>query len=121
MSWTSILFLAVLLVALMLIRRVGQISVNTAAAYLREGAIVIDVRTGAEFNAHHLRQAVHIPLDQIETLVPARIPNKDQILLLHCQSGMRSEAARKKLMRLGYTRVFNLGSFARAARIVNRV
>jgi rhodanese-related sulfurtransferase len=39
-------------------------------------------------------------------------------VLLHCQSGMRSGLAMKKLKRLGYANVFNLGSYSRASHIV---
>jgi rhodanese-related sulfurtransferase len=40
------------------------------------------------------------------------------VLLLHCHSGMRSGMARKKLVALGYTHAFNLGSYSRAVQIV---
>jgi rhodanese-related sulfurtransferase len=40
------------------------------------------------------------------------------VLLLHCQSGARSGAAKKKLIALGCPNVFNMGSYARAERIV---
>jgi rhodanese-related sulfurtransferase len=40
------------------------------------------------------------------------------VLLVHCQSGMRSGEARKKLIAMGYPNVHNLGSYARAVSIV---
>jgi len=39
-------------------------------------------------------------------------------LLLHCLSGGRSGIARGQLRSLGYPNAFNLGSFARAEKIV---
>ena len=66
----------------------------------------------------HLPVAINIPLDEIETALPLRVKNKNQILLLHCASGMRSGMAKQKLKRLGCTNVFNLGSFGRAERIL---
>jgi rhodanese-related sulfurtransferase len=44
--------------------------------------------------------------------------DKNRALLLHCQSGMRSGVARKKLKALGYPNAFNLGSYRRAEEIV---
>jgi rhodanese-related sulfurtransferase len=47
------------------------------------------------------------------------VRDKNQALLLHCQSGVRSGVARKKLIALGYPNAFNLGSYGRAMQIVN--
>ena len=55
-------------------------------------------------------QAINIPLDEIEAGAPKRLKDKNQTLLLHCASGMRSGMAQRKLTGLGYTNVFNLGS-----------
>ena len=44
--------------------------------------------------------------------------DKNQTLLLHCASGMRSGIAKDTLKSLGYANVFNLGSLARARKIV---
>ena len=118
MNWTSILVALALLVLLFLFKRSGQISVKDAQTHLKNGALVIDVRTPAEFNSGHLPRAINLPLDQIETTLPHRVQDKDKILLLHCQSGMRSGVARKKLVALGYANAYNLGSHGRAAQIV---
>ncbi|HWG21823.1 MAG TPA: rhodanese-like domain-containing protein [Terracidiphilus sp.] len=118
MSWIGWLILACVVAAFLVVRRVGQISKKTAREYLAQGALVIDVRSNAEFQAKHLRSAIHIPLNEMESLAPRRARDKDQVLLLHCQSGSRSAAARRKLAQMGYTRPFNLGSYRRAARIV---
>ena len=58
-------------------------------------------------------------LDDIEVSLPRRVRDKNQALLLHCQSGMRSGVAKKKLKALGYANAFNLGSYGRAAQIVD--
>lgn len=117
-SWILLLVLVALLLALLLLKRGGQISAEAAADSLQKGALVIDVRSAGEFAARHLPGALNIPLDEVETATPRRVQDKNQILLLHCQSGLRSAAAQKKLTSLGYARVYNLGSYARAAQIV---
>lgn len=117
-SWILLLVLVALLLALLLLKRGGQISAEAAADSLQKGALVIDVRSAGEFAARHLPGALNIPLDEVETATPRGVQDKNQILLLHCQSGLRSAAAQKKLTSLGYARVYNLGSYARAAQIV---
>jgi len=62
---------------------------------------------------------MNIPLDDLETALPKRVPDKNQVLLLHCASGMRSGRAKSKLNGLGYMNAFNLGSYERAEKVVN--
>ncbi len=119
MDWTSVLIFAAIVVLFFLSNRVGLISAVAAKGHLKHGALVVDVRTLAEFNNGHLKRAINMPLDDIEMLAPQRVTDKRQVLLLHCQSGLRSGVARKKLVALGYTQAFNLGSYRRAARIAD--
>lgn len=117
-TWISIPIAIALLAGWLLAKRGGQISEKAAREYLRNGAMVIDVRSAGEFTAGHLPKAVNIPLSEIETVIWRKANAQDQVLLLHCQSGMRSSAATKRLHALGYANAFNLGSYARAAQIV---
>ena len=119
MDWTNWLIPAVIVIAFILLRRIGQISPAAARDHLKNGALVIDVRSPGEFAGGHLAQAVNMPVDQIDTLVPRRVKDHNQVLLLHCQSGMRSATAKRRLKALGYANAFNLGSYLRAQRIVN--
>ena len=119
MNWKTIVFITVIFVAFFLIKKAGQISTKNAREYLENGALIIDVRSPAEFGSGHLAQARNIPLDSIQTILPGQVKDKSQVLLLHCQSGVRSAAAARKLKALGYTNVFNLGSFSRARKIVD--
>jgi len=118
MNWLTVLIIAAVIVGIFLMKQAGQISARDALAGIKNGALVIDVRTAGEFNSGHLEQAINIPLDEIATTVPLRVQDKQQVLLLHCASGMRSGMAKTKLQGLGYTNAFNLGSFARARTIV---
>lgn len=120
MNLNFLLIIAAILVIIFMLKQAGQISAQAALAHLKSGALVIDVRSSGEFNSGHLAGAINIPLDEIETALPARITNKSQVILLHCQSGMRSGVARQKLKTMGYTNAFNLGSYGRAERILKR-
>jgi phage shock protein E len=119
MDWVLVAVVAVFALGYIFLRRSGQIAAQEADAWLNNGALVVDVRTPAEFNAHHLRGAINIPLDQIEATFPRRVPEKDQRILLHCQAGSRSAVAKRKLIALGYTNARNLGSYSRAARLID--
>jgi phage shock protein E len=118
MKWTTILIIAAILVAVFLLNKSGLISAKDAQAQLKNGALVIDVRSPGEFESGHLPGAINIPLDEIQTAMPRRVADKNQVLLLHCQSGMRSGMAKRTLKAMGYTNAFNLGSLSRAETLV---
>ena len=120
MNWTIALIIAAVVVVSFILKRVDQISPEDALAYLRNGALVIDVRSPGEFGSGHLAAAINIPLDEIETALPKRVKDKNQALLLHCASGMRSGAAKQKLKGMGYANSFNLGSYGRAEEIMGQ-
>ena len=119
MTLTSLSVVAAVLAILLLLKRNGQISPKIAGEYLRNGAVLIDVRSAGEFTAGHLPKAVNIPLSEIEAVIGRKVKDKNQVLLLHCQGGGRSGEARRKLKALGYANAFNLGSYERAAQIVS--
>lgn len=118
MQATTLLILAALFAVFLFYMRSGQISAKEAQAHLRNGALVVDVRTAAEYVSSHLPKALNLPLSELEAIVARHVPDRNQVLLLHCHSGMRSSAARKKLIALGYTHAYNLGSYRRAMEIV---
>jgi len=121
MNLTTILVIAAVVAVVFMLKTAGQISAKDALAHLKNGALVIDVRSPGEFNSGHLPTALNLPLDEIETALPRRVPDKNQVLLLHCQSGMRSGMAKKKLNGLGYANAFNLGSYGRAESILKQL
>ena len=56
------------------------------------GAIIIDVRTPAEFKTGHIRGAINIPVDQIK-LKTAELKKKNMPVITCCRSGARSGMA----------------------------
>ena len=120
MNWTTILVIVAIVAVIFMIKKSGQISAKDALEKLKTGALVIDVRSPGEFNSGHLAKAINIPLDEIETALPKRVNDKNQVLLLHCQSGMRSGVAKNKLKGMGYANAFNLGSYGRAESILKQ-
>jgi phage shock protein E len=118
MPWIPFLVVLVLALGYMYLKRSGQVSSKDAAEYLKNGAMIVDVRNPSEFEAGHLMRAQNMPLDRIEMLATSMIRDKNKPLLLHCSSGMRSSMAKKKLEALGYKNVYNLGSYERAGKII---
>lgn len=96
----------------------GELSEAEAREYLKRGAIVVDVRTVEEFQTKSLTNVINIPLDEVKTKFPTVVTNKSDVVLLHCRSGRRSGIAVEQLQTLGYTNVFNIGSFSKAEKIL---
>jgi len=100
--------------------RVEAIAPADAVAQVASGALVlIDVREGMELRASgKARGAVHVPLvvlgGKADPRHPEHLPalSPDRPVALYCASGARSQMAGQMLLRLGYARVYNLGSLA---------
>jgi phage shock protein E len=67
---------------------------------VKEGAMIIDVRSPAEFNGGHVKGAVNIPLQAIQSSFN-KIP-KNKVIITCCASGMRSGSAKSLLKTAGY-------------------
>ena len=78
---------------------------------IRANALLIDVRTPAEFDQGHLEGAVNIPYDQLEARIAELGDDRDREIVLYCRSGRRSGIAGKTLKKLGFTRVLDAGGY----------
>lgn len=79
---------------------------------VNDGAILIDVRSPAEYNLYHLNEAINIDYEQIENKITEAVPDKNQKIIVYCQSGSRSNTAANTLINLGYTNVYDLGAIS---------
>ena len=70
--------------------------------------MLVDVRSPQEFAENSINFAINIPLYDIQRKANVVLPNKDDIIVLYCQSGERSRKACGVLGRLGYTNLYNL-------------
>jgi phage shock protein E len=118
MNTILILTLAVVVVLFLVVKQLGQVKKGAAQEYLKNGALLIDVRSPGEYQSGHITNAINIPVGELEARIAKIAPNKDQVLLLHCASGVRSGMGTKTLKQMGYTKVYNLGSYGRAESIV---
>lgn len=77
---------------------------------LKEGAIILDVRTPGEYSQGHIKKSINIPVDQLTNNL-AKLKDKDKCIICCCASGMRSGSAKRILESNGYTNVFNGGGW----------
>jgi len=67
--------------------------------------IIIDVRTYTEYQEGHIKNAINIPLDELNTIKL----DKDTTIYVYCQSGNRSEMAIDLLQDLGFDKIYDMG------------
>jgi phage shock protein E len=77
---------------------------------LKNGGVIVDVRTKAEYLSGHIKGSKNIPLNSLGNNLN-KIKNKDMAVITCCASGMRSASARNLLQSYGYTNVYNGGGW----------
>lgn len=63
---------------------------------------ILDVRTTREYNRRHLKNAINIPLDVLNSKVNELEKEKEKLIIVYCKSGNRSVKASRILARNGY-------------------
>ena len=86
-----------------------KITAEEAQAMMSDDVIILDVRSQEEFDSVHIRNAILLPGNRLRDEAADTILNKDQIILVYCRTGIRSEIAAKELIDMGYTKVFDFG------------
>jgi len=84
-------------------------SVNYAQL-VKEGAIILDVRSKGEYAGGHIKGSINISVDQLGNHLN-KFKNKEQAIITCCASGMRSSSAKSILKSNGFTQVHNGGSW----------
>src|SRR6185503_10122369 len=75
---------------------------------VKEGAVLLDVRTPGEFDGGHIAEAINIPLQAIQAGPVQGLPaDKSAQIVTICLSGKRSMAALQLLRAQGYSKVSN--------------
>jgi phage shock protein E len=81
------------------------------AQLVKDGAIIVDVRSKGEFDGRHIKGSMNIPVDAIANNLN-KIKDKNRAIITCCASGMRSAAAKSVLKSNGYTQVHNGGGWS---------
>lgn len=85
-----------------------DISKEDLDSYIKEGATIIDVRSPQEYREGHVDGSICIPDYQIKRDIGKKVPNKDEIIVVYCSTGHRSQNCQRILENLGYTNVYNV-------------
>ena len=85
-------------------------SVNYAEL-VKEGAIILDVRSKGEFAGGHIKGSINISVDTLKSNLD-KLKNKNNPIITCCASGIRSASAKSILQANGYTKVYNGGGWS---------
>lgn len=88
-----------------------MINMDEAAAMMEAEPdhIIVDVRTAEEFAQGHIPGAINVPNEEIGTEQPDLLPDKEQLIMIYCRSGIRSKQASQKLVDMGYSNIVEFG------------
>ena len=89
---------------------VPEISVSTFRTMRSNGAppFVLDVRSPAEAEITNLGADLLIPVDELASRLSELSDYRDRPIVVHCQSGARSERAVRLLLEAGFSEAVNL-------------
>lgn len=80
------------------------------AELVKNGAVILDVRSRGEYIGGHIKGATNISLDTLRNNL-SKLKDKNQPIITCCASGMRSASAKNILKATGYTKVYNGGGW----------
>lgn len=78
---------------------------------VKNGAIILDVRSQVEFAGGHVKGAINIPVDVLSSNLSKLGNDKNKYIITCCASGGRSGVAKQILHASGYDNVHNGGGW----------
>ncbi len=82
------------------------------AAIQQQQALILDVRSPAEFQQEHVTGAHNITHTQVAQQIGDLTKDKEQTIVVYCRSGNRSAYAQQVLEAMGYKHIINGGGLA---------
>ena len=89
------------------------------AQLIKDGAVILDVRTKGEFSGGHIRGSVNIAVEQLSSNLH-KLKNKSKPIITCCASGSRSAMAKSVLKGRGVADVYNGGPWFRLQSKINK-
>ncbi len=71
--------------------------------------MILDIRNQEAYDTKHIANAVLLPSDEIKEKAAAVLPNKDQTILVYCNTGKNTAGVVAELVKMGYTKVYDMG------------
>lgn len=90
---------------------VEKIETSVAWDQIRQGALLVDVRSAEEFAKGHLEGALNIPHTEVVSRLNEFGADKNRQVVVYCRSGRRSGLAREVLLAHGFSHVSNGGGY----------
>lgn len=87
------------------------------AEFIKQGAILLDVRTKGEYQSGNIDCSINIPLNELTQKISEL--KKDQTIITCCASGVRSAAAKRILKSNGFGYVHNGGGWSKLQNKLN--
>ena len=109
--WIIAALVAAAFVAMQLLAKPGSVDKMAAKEKIKQGALVIDVRTPDEFAAGHYDNATNIPVSDIAGRV-AEIGGTNRAIVVYCAAGVRAAKAKAILQKAGFSDVTNAGGLS---------
>ncbi len=86
----------------------AAVAPNEAVRLMNQGAVVIDVRDKAQFDAGHIGEARNIAPGELAASAEQLKKFREKPVIVCCDSGMQGGTAARALAKLGFAKVFNL-------------
>ena len=88
------------------------------ADLVKQGAIILDVRSKGEYSGGHINGSINISVDTLSSNL-SKLKDKNKTIITCCASGMRSASAKSILKSNGYTNVYNGGGWSNLKNKIN--
>ncbi len=86
-----------------------EVTSREAAEFIKsDHPLILDVRTPGEYQSGHLKDAILIPVQQLQSRLKELSAFKDKDILIYCATGNRSTVASKILIDNGFKGITNL-------------
>jgi rhodanese-related sulfurtransferase len=86
----------------------AALSSMQAVRMMNQGALVIDLRSKDLYNAGHIVDARNVPVAELESQSEQLKKWRDRNVITYCDTGVNGASAARSLVKLGFTKVFNL-------------
>ena len=86
----------------------AALSAMQTVRLMNQGALVIDLRRKESYDAGHIGDARNVPAAELEARAESLKKWRDKNVITYCDSGASGASGARTLMKLGFTKVFNL-------------
>ena len=90
------------------IQEFAALSTMQVVRLINQGALVIDLRSKELYDAGHIGDARNVPMAGLESQAEALKKWRNKNVITYCDSGNTGASGARKLMKLGFTKVFSL-------------